>query len=108
MADWYIDPDETKIFIVDWAPLENGTGDSNFLDRTSSPVESISSQTTTSLDSPGLTVSNSSINATSTAVTVTLTAANCTPGESYRLRNRVTTSTSQVIDETIIVRVRTK
>jgi len=108
LADWYIDPDETKIFTIDWAPLANGTGDSNFLDRTSSPVESISSQTTVSLDSPGITVSSSSLNTANTAVSVTLTAANCTPGQNYRVRNRVNTSTGQVVDRTIIVRVQTK
>lgn len=108
MADWFIDSDETKIFTIDWAPLENSTGDSNWLDRTSSPVESISSQTTTSLDSPGITVSSSSTNAAGTAISVTLTATNTTSGQNYRLLNRVTTSKGQVVDRTIIVKVTAK
>lgn len=107
MADWYMDPDETKIFTVDWAPLENGNGASNWLDRASSPVETISSQTTTSLDSPGLKVDSSTVNATNTAVNITLSASNCTPGKNYRLHNQIVTSTGQTTERTIVVRVQT-
>ena len=105
MADWYIDPDETKIFSIDYAPLANGNGDTNWLDQTSSPVETISTQTTTSLDSPGITISNSTIANSSTTVQITLTAANCTAGQKYRILNRITTSESQVKDTTIVVKV---
>lgn len=100
MSDkWFKDPDETLDFRFDWAPLVNGTGDSNWLDQTTSPVEMISSQTTTA--DTGLTVDNSGITNNNTTVTVILSGG--TAGNKYKVTNRITTSNSQVAERTAIV-----
>jgi hypothetical protein len=99
MSDrWIKDPDETLQYKFDWAPLANGTGDSNWLDRTSSPVEYISSQTTVCTDSPSVTIDSSEIILSSTAVAVKISGG--TIGSRYRIRNRITTSTGQIRDKT--------
>ena len=102
---WIKDPDETLVYIFDWAPLANGTGDTNWLDRTTSPVETISSQTTTNVDSPGLTISSAIIN-NNTAVSVTLSGGSV--GTRYRILNRITTSNSQIADRTAYITIKSK
>lgn len=103
---WTKDPDETLQFKFDWAPLANGNGDSNWLDRTNSPLESISTQTVTNVDSPGLTINSSSITDSGTTVTVSLSGGSA--GAKYRIKNHITTSSSQVAERTVVVRVLNK
>ncbi len=100
---WIKDPGDTLTFKFDWAPLENGTGNSNWLDRTSSPLETISSQTTTSIDSPGPTIESSSITDSNTTVTVSISGG--TAGNKYQIKNTVTTSTGQIAEKTVILYV---
>lgn len=99
MSDhWVIDPDDTIEYQFDFAPLENGTGNSNWLDRTSSPLESISSVSITSPSSPGPTIDAHSN--TTTTVTVRITAANTTVGRTYPIACQITTSTGQIKTKT--------
>lgn len=92
MADhWYKDPDDSITYKFDWAPLENGTGDSNWLDRTSSPIESIADHTIT-IDSPGVTIDHSSISDNASTVTVTISGG--TAGKVYPITCQITTSAS--------------
>ena len=96
MADhWIIDPDDTVEYQFDWAPLENGTGDSNWLDRTSSPIEGISTATITSPSSPGPTIVSSAIGSNNTVVTVKISAANTTAGTTYPIPCQITTTAGQ-------------
>ena len=99
---WYLDPDDTLEYSFDFAPLENGTGDSNWLDRTSSPIESIDSATVTSQDSPGVTVVSYSIMG-GTQVLVKLSASQALAGGSYRVLCQITTSANQTKSKTATV-----
>lgn len=99
---WRKDPDESLQYIFDWAPLANGRGDSNWLDRTSSPMESIVSQTTVNVDSPGLTIDSSSITDSGTSVTVKLSGG--TAGGKYRIKNQIVTAT-QTAERTVVVHI---
>lgn len=102
MSDrWLKDPDDVLNYKFDWAPLENGTGDSNWLDRTSSPLESISSHSITA--ESGITVDSSSITDNSTTVTVALSGG--TAGSKYNVTCQIVTSTGQTVDRTAVVKV---
>lgn len=102
MADrWIKDPDETLQYKFDWAPLANGNGDTNWLDRTNSPLESISSQTTTNVDSPGLTINSSTITDSSTSVTISLSGGSV--GGKYRVKNQIVTNSGQTAERTVTV-----
>lgn len=98
---WLKDPNAVIHYKFDWAPLENGNGDSNWLDRTSSPIESISSHTITA--ETGITVDSSSITDNGTTVTVTLSGG--TAGSKYNVTCQVVTSTGQTDERTAIVTV---
>ena len=90
MADqWYKDPDDTIIFKFDFAPLVNGSGDSNWLDQTTSPTETITTATL-STDSPGPTIVSSSITDSSTTVTVKISGG--TAGYTYPILCVITTA----------------
>ena len=103
---WIKDPDEVLQYIFDWAPLANGNGDSNWLDQTASPKEIISSQTTTNVDSPGLTIVASSITDSSTSVTVKLSGG--TVGQKYRILNQIITNTGQTAERTVTVHIKSR
>jgi hypothetical protein len=92
-STWLKDPDDTLVYKFDWAPLANGTGDSNWLDQTSSPVETIVSQIIT-VDSPGPTVVASEITDNLTSVSVKLSGG--VAGQAYDITNQITTSTPQI------------
>jgi len=99
---WIKDPDEVLQYIFDWAALENSRGDSNWLDRTSSPVETISS-ITIATDSPGLTVDSSSITDTNTSVTVQLSGGSA--GNRYKVVCQIVTSAGQTAERTALINV---
>ena len=103
MADhWYKDPDDTIQYKFDWAPLANGTGDSDWLDRTSSPVETISS-VTLSVDSPGPSIDSHSI--TDSSTTVTLTISGGVANTDYGIICQITTSSGQIASRTAFLHV---
>lgn len=101
---WQIDPADTLNFKFDLAALENGSGNSNWLDRTSSPQEYISGQSV-SIDSPGPTIEASSVTDNNTSVTLSISAANCVAGNVYPITCTITTSTGQVTERTAYLHV---
>jgi len=98
---WYMDPDDEATFTFDFAPSENGSANSNFLDRSSSPVEGIASASI-SIDSPGPNLVSQAIITSSTQVRVTFTVANTTAGETYKVACQVTTNASPIQKETVV------
>jgi hypothetical protein len=99
---WYKDPDDTLNFKFDYAPLENGNGNSNWLDRTSSPLEIISEKSL-SIDSPGPTIESSTITDSSTSVMISVSGG--TAGHQYKVVCTITTSTGQVLERTAYIHV---
>lgn len=82
----------TRNFVFDFAPLENGREDSDWLDRTSSPVESIQSAVVTA-ESPGITVSSYSVTDNSTSVTIKVTGGSA--GMMYNITCTIVTTKGQ-------------
>ena len=99
---WYKDPNDTIQYKFDWAPLENGTGDSNWLDRASSPKETISSVTLTA-DSPGPHIDSHSISDSSS--TVTLKISGGIAGNTYKILCVIVTSTGQTTSRTAYLHI---
>jgi len=99
---WIKDPSDVLEYVFDFAPSTNGRGDTNFLDLTSSPQETISSHTIT-VDSPGPTVEASSITESNTSVTVKLSGG--TGGTKYTVTCQVVTSAGQTkeVSEVLLV-----
>lgn len=87
--------DDTKVWKFDWAPLENAQdgADSNWLDRTSSPVVYISSYTISA--DTGLVVANDIRATNNTQVQFTLDASGATAGEQYKVTCQITDSSGQ-------------
>ena len=81
-------------YVFDWAPLRNGRGDSDWLDSTSSPIETISAVSLTS-ESPGLVIESSSITDNNSSVTVKLSQGNGSIGSYYDITCTITTSAAQ-------------
>lgn len=97
---------ETKQYSIEFAGLENGvTGaDSNWLDRTSSPVEQLSSHIVTYLDSPsGVTISSTLTNG-NTRITYSATAVTAGTYE-IQFQGYTTNSPQQTPIHTIVFRV---
>lgn len=97
---WLKDPDSVLQYKFDWAPLTNGTGTSDWLDTSTSPIESISTYDLF-IDSPGPTVDASSISDGGTTVTVKLSGG--VLPHTYSLTCRITTSTGQIEDKTATI-----
>lgn len=103
MADhWYKDPDDTIQYVFDWAPLANGTGDSNWLDQTSSPIETISSVSLTA-DSPGPHIDSYTLTDSNTSVTLKLSSG--IAGNVYKILCKITSSYGQVASRTAYLHV---
>lgn len=100
------DPDSELFYLFDFAALENGNGDSNWLDRNSSPVETINTATVFNVDSPGLTISATNIVNSNTSVQVKINGG--TVGQTYRLTCRINTSTGQQEDRTATFKIKNK
>lgn len=94
------DPDATLDYKFDFAPLENGRdANSNWLDRSSSPVEQIASYVITA--ESGITVDKDSLSDSNTSVVVWLSGG--TVGTIYNISCKITTASSpQRIDERTI------
>ncbi len=108
MADhWYLDPQETLQFVFDWAPLTNASGDSNWLDRTSSPLEIISSQTCTA-DSPGPTIESSDISSNGTKVELKASLGGASLGNTYKIVNQIVTNKGQTAERTAYLHILNK
>lgn len=91
------DPDAVLDYTFDWAPLENSRdgATSNWLDRTSSPIEGISTRTITVSPSESpevLVVDSSSIVDTNTGVRVWLSGG--AAGKRYRVHCKIVTDAS--------------
>jgi len=99
---WIKDPSDDLFYQFDFAQLENGTGDSNWLDRTSSPLESISTFTI-SIDSPGLTIESSAKTHNNTVVTIRVSGG--TGGTKYPITCKIVTTTSETKEITEIMAV---
>ena len=99
---WYKDPDDTQQFKFDWAPLANGNGDSNWLDQTTSPVETISS-VTLSTNSPGPHIDSYSLTDSSTSVTLKISGG--TAGNNYPILCQITTSSGQTVSRTAYLHI---
>ena len=97
---WVKDPSDVTDFVFDFAPLENGNGDSNWLDRASSPIEAIVSKTIT--PDSGITVDSSSITDNSTSVTVVVSGG--TAGATYKVLCEIVTA-SQTKQKTAYITV---
>jgi hypothetical protein len=94
---WLKDPDETVQYKFDWAPLRNGNGDSDWLDSSTSPQETISSYTLTA-ESPGLTVTADSLADSNSSVSLKLSGGS--EGSTYDVTCQVVTSAGQTAERT--------
>lgn len=94
--------DDTKVWKFDWAPLENNQdgADSNWLDRTSSPVVSISSYSISA--DTGLTVTNDAKASNDTQIQFTLDASAAVAGEKYKVTCQITDSSGQKDTRTML------
>ena len=99
---WYKDPDDTIQYKFDWAPLTNGTGDSDWLDTSTSPIESISS-VSLSADSPGPTITTYAITDSNTSVTLKISGG--IAGYIYKITCQITTSAGQTPSRTAYLHV---
>ena len=92
---------DKKRYKFDFAPLENDTGDSNWLDRTSSPAEQLSSYAFTQDSPTGISIISSALEDSNTSVGLTVQA---TAVGRWKVSCQATTtnSPSQLTTETML------
>jgi len=98
---WRKKVDDSLNYVFDFAALENGSGDFNWLDRISSPAVTISSATVTV--EAGITKVSDSITDNSTTVTVKLSGG--TPGQVYDIECEIVDSDGQTKEVTATIRI---